>query len=566
MRNELEEIEQIEKYLTGVLSASERMEFEKRMNEDSAFRAAVENQKLIVGGVSRYAVKQEIITAENSFFMKTKITKWGWGGAAFISVTLVVVLVGKSIGWWNSPVPFVQPPLPGVTIAYTYYNVGASAGGEFVYETGTKILVPRNSFLDKDGNPVMGEVQLQYREFRDPVDFFLSGIPMQYDSAGVTYEFESAGMFEMNAFQDGEPLTMNPSSPIKVQMESEGDLSRFNAYYLDSMAHNWAYKGKLELTEIGSAQAAPAISEMAMTDSTAAGMDSSAYINSEKELKDIRKELTKLEEHKPMVPKKLDESKYNFNIEVEASEFPELGMYRGMRFEVTDENKGFTSAMYQTVWEDVSISVNKPGVNYLILLVKGTEKHPVVVVPVLKGKEYERAVKEFDSKLSAYNGIRASRKAAELAAADKFSAEQKKKEQALKWRNAYALTNKMLQTFVVDGFGYWNSDCPIRMPKGGMLAVTLQNDNGVEMKNVDCYLVDKSMNALFHYYPHTLSRFEFDPASQNTLWALGNDGIYIFSAKDFSKLHQVTGACTLNLKKVNNAINSKEDLMRALGM
>lgn len=568
MRNQLEETERIEKFLTGALSASERKEFENKMNEDSAFREEVEKQKLLAEGMNRYALRQEIITAENSFFMKTKIMKWGWGGATFVSVALVVVLVTSNsiTNWWNTDDPFVRPPLPGVTIAYSYYEVEASAGGEFMYEA-TKIIVPQNSFLDIDGNPVKGEVQLQYREFRDPLDFFLSGIPMQYDSAGVTYEFESAGMFEINAFQDGEPLKVNPSSPIKVQMESQGDLSRFNAYYLDSMAHNWAYKGKLALSELdkGSAQPASAMMAMAMADSTSAAENSSAYINSEKELNAARRELTKQEEHKPFTPKKLDESKYNFNIEVEASEFPELGMYRGTRFEVTDENKGFTSAMYKTVWEDVSISVNKPGVNYRILLVKGKEKHSVVVVPVLKGKEYEKAVKEFDGKLSEYNNILTRRKAAEQAAADKFLAEQKKRN-AVERGNASVLTNNMLQTFVVDGFGFWNSDCPRGMPKGALLAVTLEGDDGKLMKSADCYLIDGSVNVLFHYYSKTMTRFAFNPMSQNVLWVMGNEGIYIFTKDDFAKVDRVSGPYTFHLKKITKSIGSKEELKAILGM
>lgn len=45
-------------------------------------------------------------------------------------------------------------------------------------------------------------VKITYREFADPIDFFVSGIPMEYDSAGRKYNFESSGMCEINAYKD----------------------------------------------------------------------------------------------------------------------------------------------------------------------------------------------------------------------------------------------------------------------------------------------------------------------------------------------------------------------------
>ena len=59
---------------------------------------------------------------------------------------------------------------------------------------------------------------MKYREYLDQKDVFLSGIPMNYDSADVRYNFESGGMFEMNA------ITENNKKGMMIHLKFSGRL------------------------------------------------------------------------------------------------------------------------------------------------------------------------------------------------------------------------------------------------------------------------------------------------------------------------------------------------------
>ncbi|HEY0041265.1 MAG TPA: hypothetical protein VGB71_11410, partial [Flavisolibacter sp.] len=96
---------------------------------------------------------------------------------------------------------FISPPVSGTDIHLEEYSVDAGKGGTLFYKTGSIIFFPPNSFVDKDGKTVQGKVTVKYREFADPIDFYLAGIPMDYDSSGTKYTFESSGMCEILAYK-----------------------------------------------------------------------------------------------------------------------------------------------------------------------------------------------------------------------------------------------------------------------------------------------------------------------------------------------------------------------------
>jgi hypothetical protein len=112
----------------------------------------------------------------------------------------------KEIKVVAEPERFIKPPIKGADVPFKEWTVDAAKGDTVYYPTGSIILFPPNSFVDKNGNVITGNVEVKYREFTKPIDFFLSGIPMNYDSAGVQYTFESAGMCEILAYKDGAPV------------------------------------------------------------------------------------------------------------------------------------------------------------------------------------------------------------------------------------------------------------------------------------------------------------------------------------------------------------------------
>lgn len=147
--------------------------------------------------------------------------------------------------------PLVKPPVAGLDIAPNVYTADAKNGGLLEYPSGTKIIIPQNAFVDKAGNPVSGNVTISYREFRDPVDIMLSGIPMKYDSAGQSEDFESAGMFEMNASVNGEEVFLAPGKKVDMDFAVVDTASTYNFYRLDEQK-GWQYLQPTGKTEVKS--------------------------------------------------------------------------------------------------------------------------------------------------------------------------------------------------------------------------------------------------------------------------------------------------------------------------
>lgn len=136
--------------------------------------------------------------------------------------------------------PLVKPPVAGLDVYPDVYSYSAMTGTTIEYGSGTKISIPANAFEDANGSPVAGNVDITYREFRDPVDIMLSGIPMKYDSGGVVGDFESAGMFEINASQNGNEVYLKEGQNVAVDFAVVDTASTFNFYRLDEQ-NGWQY-------------------------------------------------------------------------------------------------------------------------------------------------------------------------------------------------------------------------------------------------------------------------------------------------------------------------------------
>ncbi len=76
MRKELEVIENIEKYLEGGLSESEKMQFEASLSSDAVLQNEVQIQKEINGGIERQILKAEIATAYKQYNKTRKLQQY----------------------------------------------------------------------------------------------------------------------------------------------------------------------------------------------------------------------------------------------------------------------------------------------------------------------------------------------------------------------------------------------------------------------------------------------------------------------------------------------------------
>lgn len=440
----------------------------------------------------------------------------------------------------------VERPLKEADVAYTSYMVSAEAASVLTYTTGSGIKIPARAFVDDKGKAVTGTVELRYREFHDPADFFISGIPMTYDSAGTEYHFESAGMLEILAFQEGKPVFVNHDKRIVVEMVSMQPADKYNIYRFDSLAGNWkfVYKDRAGAKE----QAGNVAQEMP-------GNLPASPVTA----------LLMKEEYppEPLKPQLADKNNYRFNIAADSSEFPEMAIYKGLEFEVKEGEKDFDKTYASRVWTDVSLERNNKG-SYLVTLTGGKESHRFEVNPVFDEAAFKDAYKTYSGLLK----VRKLREAKVKRSNDSllFRNEQERVFQSEYNRNFQKLQAARYQNedfvkrvFIVSGFGIWNSDCPASLPKGELFAAKYVDSTGKRINVHTIYLVEKGRNAMFSLYDP--SHLQFNPAKKNTLWTITDDNKLAMMAEEhFKFLKRKNDSCTVVLKIIDRHITQAQEV------
>lgn len=123
-----------------------------------------------------------------------------------------------------------------IDVAYHEWELDANQSKVLKLKNGSNIHVPASAFVNKYGQPIKGKVKIKYREFHNAADIIASGLPMNYDSAGIRYHFESGGMFELRGSQQGKPVFIADNKDVEVNMVSYNKDKRFNHYFLDEGA------------------------------------------------------------------------------------------------------------------------------------------------------------------------------------------------------------------------------------------------------------------------------------------------------------------------------------------
>ncbi|MBL7885022.1 MAG: hypothetical protein JNL69_13195 [Bacteroidia bacterium] len=475
--------------------------------------------------------------------------------------------------------PCIAPPIEGLNIPYTTYKVMAENGGTFEFKTGSTFTVPKNAFVNQNGTILKGEVEIRYREFHDMVDVFVAGIPMTYDSAGTRYHFESAGMLEMLAYQNGEQVYMAKDKSIEVQLASNNSDPKFNLYKLDTLKNNWSCLGKDKIVSTST--------KNEFTEDMS--HEQIVIANNLKELEIKKSTISTEKQNKvstlpqlPIEPKKPQKSKddfYTFNLAVDPKEFPELVVYKDVLFEVGAENKNFSKSMYDITWDNAYIKNGTvKNENYMLTLQKGNKKYDLIVYPVFEGKSYDNAIKTFQEKFEKYNSALVKRETQEKQIEAEYQtklAEIKRKQDELerKWKaeqnnqfNAMDTEQKVKRLFTMNSFGVYNCDNPMSYPKGANYNAQLSNNNGAKLLIYDVYLVDKSLNAMFTFTKNPIYNFSYNPQTNNILWTVEHGKLYYLLPEDFKSLKNGSGFATIQLKRVEQKFKTPEEMKEFFGI
>ena len=601
----------INNYLHHEMSDEERIAFEKRLETDEPLQNELQVQQQIIHAVVNAGLKNEFARAMKKRVIVKRMITWTVLVAA-ASVALILFLnlnqrnvVGNEPGNIDNAanqsqikniVAFINPPLPQINVPFSEYVFNAQEGQTIYYNSGSIIHFPPSAFVDEANNIIKGMVKISYREFADPLDFFVSGIPMQYDSAGKKYDFESSGMCEINAFKDNKAVFVNPNAKPEINLSGTNKSALHNLYYLDTAKRNWEFMGKDIITEVKNTVAAKSIAK-------------NMPAITERENMPV----------KPSPPRKADDTHQAFSIEVDPNSFKELLVYDHLKFEAIDDNPTMRSDANEE-WQNVKLDRTSTEGIYNVTFTNPKRKVTYKVRPVLEGKDYDVALKVFNQKTLAYEQALKER----LQAAPNFSdtialknnnltknmdadrewnnkmnamiAVRNKKIKELKkikmpeiqkqamaqeimsqdqllllnrnqWKAAVdvTLSQEVIRTFSINNFGVWNCDHP-EYPNDEVPLYANYTDslnNKITLSNTA--VVYQGFNGITQF-PSNM-KIRVIPAKENMLWSIVDSSFYYFTYKDFADagIKRDTKEFTFKMRKADKPVSSYEEIRELVG-
>ena len=490
---------------------------------------------------------------------------WAGAGVAVIAVVVATFLLTDNTEQKTETA--VKPPFKELDGKPFIYSVEAGKDTVIITESGSQIKIKANSFVEKNGNHITGKVDINYREFDDVVDIFLSGIPMTYDSAGTEYHFESAGMFEIKGFQSNEEVFISEASPINILLASKQEGERFNIYKLDDKSGAWSYLGK----DTAGRKYAEVKVDSVQTPAT------EKTVNLEKEVEKAQAKTEQVKREKPVEPVIATPGRQNLKIEVDEKEFPELALYKNLLFEIDKNDKTYKSELSKITWDAASVKKGKEKGTYILTFIKGKTEYSFLTRPVVSEKDYPKAVEVYNKKFDEYEKALVKRKEDEAqkekelkAEHDKLNAErlaelteiqQRMASESAQQMATNATTNIIYRSFMVSSFGIWNSDCPQNMPKGLIVSATFADKNGKQLFFNTLYLVEKGKNAAYSLTNYDFSRFQFNPESENLLLGVTKDNkIAVFKPEDFAALGKIDKSCNFKMNVMKENFKNSDEV------
>ena len=413
-----------------------------------------------------------------------------------------------------------NPPLPELDLPYQKFEIDPSQPNVLFSKYGAKINIPADAFLDNDGNIIKGKVQVSFREFYNPLDFYLAGIPMDYNVNGVEKVLESGGMVELIAKSNTNELFVNPNNKINVDLYSWTKSKDFNLYDLDKTNGKWIEKGKDSI--------------------------SSSILNDENNaLPSI-----------PPLPKVA--TRASFTIIDETNNYPEIEEYKNVHFEPIDISKCKISDA-----QEMKVKPLRNGIFEVTSIIKfGTfrkENKCECYLAFEAGKDYNNALKIYQKK---YAKLLKQRKLA----SDKINFEWDKYNDVVNTFRKLRVKDlsgeeKIIRTLSINNFGFVNCDLPINFPAGGEINPNYVDENGNALALNNVVLVEKNTNALFRYKANV----KYNPKNDNVLWGLTNDKkIAFIKNADFGSLRKSTSKQKVRMHIHKEKVNTYEDIMKVL--
>jgi len=404
----------------------------------------------------------------------------------------------------------IDPPFEELVNYESYKTKNNKKPRTITTKNGSVIHLPAHAFVDENGNEVTKNIVVKYRDFYNPLDFYLSGIPMDYDSAGVNYTFTSAGMFEINAIAGGKQLFLKDGKEINIDLVSKEE-STYNFYNYDTLNNEWAYQYSESPEDISKIEPKKKNQEIVQSrkDSSNAFITQASRWQNETDTTFLKKkdinamnivayvDKGNLEVRKPV--------NYSFSVNKEMLLNTDYAEIDSLMLEIKPD-EDFEASNYSVVWDKVTLAQNDSGL--FIQLIKDRVIHSFGVNPIVSPEVYNRAVQDFNEM------------------------QQRSKEQtaiAKKRQKEYVEVNNISKKWAVSrritiiNLGLYNCDTPLPKPQFAMKGKkNIYDTDGNRLFYNQIFVTQINENALWQY-PQRLNWY-YSNQLENIAWFVTSKG------------------------------------------
>ncbi|MDT8412357.1 MAG: hypothetical protein RQ875_07850 [Vicingaceae bacterium] len=255
MRNELEHIEIIEKYLRNELSSEERKVFEEKLKTDVKLQKEVATQRDIITGIERLGIKQTIQVAHKKYKLGKAGFNLGLGAIVLVAITSVFLWYNANNSTSTISDESILPELNELgekqwadadkLIPSQQFTINTAIDTVIETQGGIVMYIPKGSFLDDNGNTITGNVDFEVKEALNTAQIVMGGL----SSMSGDKLLESGGMFYINARQDGKTVKINPEHGIYTEVptdEVNPNMQLFEGKRMDNGSIDWINPTPLE--------------------------------------------------------------------------------------------------------------------------------------------------------------------------------------------------------------------------------------------------------------------------------------------------------------------------------
>ncbi len=233
MRDELENIERIERYLRNELPEADKQAFELEIKTDKNLQIALEKQQQLLKGVERKAWKEKAQLAFKKYKWQRNLGKGGMG------LGILIVVFATAYALYNKPAESTQNTLPELNeqgekvwadadryLPTQHFSIDATKDTVIETEGGMVLAIPAGAFTSDKGSNINGSIDLEVKEALKANDIIKAGLSTKSGDQLL----ETGGMFYINGKQNGNSLKIDPSKGIFAEVPTNSPRKDFQLY------------------------------------------------------------------------------------------------------------------------------------------------------------------------------------------------------------------------------------------------------------------------------------------------------------------------------------------------